>query len=445
MSKIYSLSIKHYRGIENFQQIFGTTNCVLLIGRGDSGKTTILNALSSVLSSSWNMPFNDYDFTNILKEFNDLCEISINNGFENLVSKKNITPLFSLLIGLLEKLIPIYKNEKKILDTTYLINDVLGQLLRTTLSILCNLKMNKNTYLKKAEKFLLICNRAITKKQCAVMYSFCGCELQNLYFINQEYAKKIVKHCTTIDDSILRSSFLFSFLSRPGKRFKQILIDLQDLYELYLQNDFAGETEYGERNLRRIYIRDITIMFFYHFNSKSDELFKQLIGGFKSDDIRTIIDFFADPQLKYTNESNYQKLYVFWQNIVNHCISKKDQSNESELILSETVKLGIAFKSLNEKNFALLAEGTKFCQKHYTAHSLLSFMVKLANNKEKNIILMAKLFLKMCDPSEHLITYEKENLKTVYDYIKSAQNTEANDILDEIKNNYLRQGIDGIF
>ena len=65
MSKIYSLSIKHYRGIENFQQIFGTTNCVLLIGRGDSGKTTLLNAISSVLSSSWNMPFNDYDFTNM--------------------------------------------------------------------------------------------------------------------------------------------------------------------------------------------------------------------------------------------------------------------------------------------------------------------------------------------------------------------------------------------
>lgn len=65
MAKIYSLSIHHYRSIENFTQVFGKTNCVVLIGRGDSGKTTLLKAISSVLSPNWNMTFNDYDFTNM--------------------------------------------------------------------------------------------------------------------------------------------------------------------------------------------------------------------------------------------------------------------------------------------------------------------------------------------------------------------------------------------
>lgn len=64
MSKIYSLKIRHFRGISDFEQTFGDQNCVVLIGRGDSGKTTILKAISCVLSPIWNTTFTDLDFTN---------------------------------------------------------------------------------------------------------------------------------------------------------------------------------------------------------------------------------------------------------------------------------------------------------------------------------------------------------------------------------------------
>lgn len=33
-----------------------------LIGRGDSGKTTILKAIAAVLSPNWNLSFSDWDF-----------------------------------------------------------------------------------------------------------------------------------------------------------------------------------------------------------------------------------------------------------------------------------------------------------------------------------------------------------------------------------------------
>lgn len=64
MAKIHTLKIKNFRGIQNFEQVFGITNFVCLIGRGDSGKTTLLNAISSVLSASWNLAFYDTDFFN---------------------------------------------------------------------------------------------------------------------------------------------------------------------------------------------------------------------------------------------------------------------------------------------------------------------------------------------------------------------------------------------
>lgn len=63
MAQIHSISIKHYRGIEEFYQVFNTRT-VVLIGRGDSGKSTILHAIQSVLHPRWNFGFTDVDFTN---------------------------------------------------------------------------------------------------------------------------------------------------------------------------------------------------------------------------------------------------------------------------------------------------------------------------------------------------------------------------------------------
>ncbi len=62
MAKIHTLKIKNFRGIKDFEQVFGMTDFICLIGRGDSGKTTILNAISIVLSPSWNVSFYDTDF-----------------------------------------------------------------------------------------------------------------------------------------------------------------------------------------------------------------------------------------------------------------------------------------------------------------------------------------------------------------------------------------------
>lgn len=64
MAKIHNLKIKNFRGISDFDQTFFGRNFVCLIGRGDSGKSTILEAISSVLSPQWNLPFQDSDFTN---------------------------------------------------------------------------------------------------------------------------------------------------------------------------------------------------------------------------------------------------------------------------------------------------------------------------------------------------------------------------------------------
>lgn len=63
MSKIVKLKIQNFRGIKSLEQDFDK-NFICLIGRGDSCKTTILEAISFVLSPSYSIQFYDTDFFN---------------------------------------------------------------------------------------------------------------------------------------------------------------------------------------------------------------------------------------------------------------------------------------------------------------------------------------------------------------------------------------------
>ena len=64
MSKIKGIYIKNFRGIRELKHIFNSERFIVLIGRGDSGKSTILSAIQYALSPSWNISFSDLDFYN---------------------------------------------------------------------------------------------------------------------------------------------------------------------------------------------------------------------------------------------------------------------------------------------------------------------------------------------------------------------------------------------
>lgn len=72
---LVELSIKNFRGIKSFNHIFGEKQLVCLVGQGDSGKTTILEAISLALSPTWNIPFCDNDF--YLKNIKDPIQIEV--------------------------------------------------------------------------------------------------------------------------------------------------------------------------------------------------------------------------------------------------------------------------------------------------------------------------------------------------------------------------------
>lgn len=86
MTKIVNLKIKNFRGIKNFEHSFNQ-DLICLVGRGDVGKTTILDAISCVLSSSWNISFYDTDFYDCNIENNIEIEATLIDIPEELIAE----------------------------------------------------------------------------------------------------------------------------------------------------------------------------------------------------------------------------------------------------------------------------------------------------------------------------------------------------------------------
>lgn len=64
MARILNLRIKNFRCFKDFNASFGDEHFIVLIGRGDSGKSSILKAIDALLSPQWNYTFTDWDFYN---------------------------------------------------------------------------------------------------------------------------------------------------------------------------------------------------------------------------------------------------------------------------------------------------------------------------------------------------------------------------------------------
>ena len=60
--KIRHLIVRNFRGIQTLEWVVPQNNIICLIGRGDSTKSTILDAIRFALFPSWNPSFDEFDF-----------------------------------------------------------------------------------------------------------------------------------------------------------------------------------------------------------------------------------------------------------------------------------------------------------------------------------------------------------------------------------------------
>lgn len=66
--RIQNVEIKNFRGIKQFSEFFGDKNLICFVGRGNSTKSTILEAISLCLSAKWNINITDADFNDSIIE-----------------------------------------------------------------------------------------------------------------------------------------------------------------------------------------------------------------------------------------------------------------------------------------------------------------------------------------------------------------------------------------
>lgn len=86
MPKLFHLHIENFRGIEKFDHTF-CDGMTCIIGRGDSGKTTILDAISYALTPHHTLSFHDGDFHNCNVENPIIIEVTLTGLTEEILRK----------------------------------------------------------------------------------------------------------------------------------------------------------------------------------------------------------------------------------------------------------------------------------------------------------------------------------------------------------------------
>ena len=86
MAKLRHLKINHFRGIESFEQLF-LDGITCIIGRGDSCKSTILDAIGYTFAQSWSLRLNDSDFHKCDPSFPIIIEGTVSDIPDDLIVK----------------------------------------------------------------------------------------------------------------------------------------------------------------------------------------------------------------------------------------------------------------------------------------------------------------------------------------------------------------------
>lgn len=86
MPKLFHLHIENFRGIEKFDHTFNN-GLTCIIGRGDSGKTTILDAISYALTPTHTLTFHDGDFFNCDVSKPIVIEVTVTGLYDDILRR----------------------------------------------------------------------------------------------------------------------------------------------------------------------------------------------------------------------------------------------------------------------------------------------------------------------------------------------------------------------
>ena len=84
--KIRKITIKNFRGIEEFEWSLPSADIFCFIGKGDSSKSTILEAIRFAFYPQWNLILSDSDFYQCKVENPIIIEITMGDLIEEFCS-----------------------------------------------------------------------------------------------------------------------------------------------------------------------------------------------------------------------------------------------------------------------------------------------------------------------------------------------------------------------
>lgn len=141
---------------------------------------------------------------------------------------------------------------------------------------------------------------------------------------------------------------------------------------------------------------------------------------------------------KVPTSQEKQKVLSFWKYRYGKVV-KKTNIDDYRKEISDYIKFGIFVDEIDDKIYEMLKLSIKYVEVAYNTAEAIEFLKKNSSKYPKEV---AELFNIMIDNCQIIPTYEKQDIREIFENLYETKNREVKELTDRIINNYGERGIE---
>ena len=220
-----------------------------------------------------------------------------------------------------------------------------------------------------------------------------------------------------------------------SKIYKDVYVILRDEYKRAIKTEFRDSRaqERLAQHLSVIYLKELE-------NLESEEsLIKFYLDNAGPAQIQENIGFlwglYKD---KISSSQEKQKVLSFWKYRYGRVVKKTNIDHYGKEI-SDYIKFGIFVDEIDDEIYEMLELSVKYVEVAYNTVEAIEFLEKNSSKYPKEV---AELFNIMIDNCQIMPTYEKEDIREIFESLYETKNQGVKELTDRIINKYGERGIE---
>jgi len=141
---------------------------------------------------------------------------------------------------------------------------------------------------------------------------------------------------------------------------------------------------------------------------------------------------------KRLTSENKQKVLNFWKYRYGKIVQEPEIDNYGKEI-PDYIRFGIFVDEIDDEIYGMLKLSVKYAGAAYKTTEAIQFFKKNSSRYPKEV---AELFNIMIDNSQIMSTYEKKDIREIFENLYKTKNPEIKELTDRIINKYGERGIE---